>query len=244
MSATQELSATLDNKLAAVVRDVEHSEAYQLVAHPDTDRHLVAAIVKWYLLEVFSFGPHVTEATFTAIGRFPKNRPDLMKPMVLHDLDEVDHGEMALGDYLRLGGDERFARQRRMSPASFALAATCRLLAERESPFCYLGYMYFFEVLTPHLTERARRLLAAKEFPAAARQFIDFHARADIGHGNALRALVLRVVGDYPEAAAAIAYGFDCFAQVYPLPILSTALQHATEEFAAGREVLRLNSKV
>lgn len=56
-------------------------------------------------LEVFSYGPHVTEATFTAIGRLPKNRPDLMRPMILRDLSEVDHGEMALRDFIRLGGN-------------------------------------------------------------------------------------------------------------------------------------------
>src|SRR5947209_400476 len=82
------------------------------------------------------------EATFTAIGRLPKHRPDLMRPMLLHNLEEVDHSEMALADYVKLGGEESWARSRRRTPASFAVAATCRMLAEWESPFAYLGYMY------------------------------------------------------------------------------------------------------
>jgi hypothetical protein len=220
----------LNARIAALFRDLEQSEVYRLVAHPDTDPRLVGGIVKWYLLEVFSFGPHVTEATFTAVGRLPKNRPDLMRPMILHDLEEVDHGEMALQDYLKLGGNVSFARTRRISPAAFVLGATCRLLAERESPFAYLGYMYLFEVLTPLLTERAQKLLAAKGFPVEARSFIDFHAEEDVGHASTLRNLVGCVVRDYPEAAPAIEYGFDCFSQVYPLPIWTTALQHAREE--------------
>lgn len=106
------------------------------------------------------------------------------------------------------------------------------MLAERESPFCYLGYMYLFETLTPPLAERAQKLLAAKGFPRQARYFIDFHATEDIDHARSMRNLVEQVVRDYPEAAAAIEYGFECFAGVYPLPIWAAALEHARTEFA------------
>ena len=226
------LADRLDRRIQTILGEVEESEAYRVVADPRTDPHFVAAIVRWYLLEVFSFGPHVTEATFTAIGRMPKNRPDLMKPMILHDLEEVDHGEMALQDCLKLGGDERFARTRRMTPASFIMAATCRMLAERENPFCYLGYMHCFETLTPPLAERAQKLLAAKGFPLKARYFIDFHAKEDVHHARMLRNLVDDVVRDYADAAAAIEYGFECFAGVYPLPIWAAALENARKELA------------
>ena len=93
----------LDEKMAALLVRIEQSEAYRLVAAPDTHPRLVAGIIQQILLEVFSYGPHVTEATFTAIGRLPKNRPDLMKAMIRHDLSEVDHGEMALKDFINFG---------------------------------------------------------------------------------------------------------------------------------------------
>jgi pyrroloquinoline quinone (PQQ) biosynthesis protein C len=233
--AAEQFVAHLDAKLGARFADIEHSALSQLLEQPETSTELLATFIKYYLLEVFSFGPHVTEATFTAIGRLPKNRPDLMKPMILHDLEEVDHGEMALRDYLTLGGDEAFARSRKLSPESFAMAATCRMLAERESPFAYLGYMYFFEALTPRLAERAQQLLAAKGFPARAQHFIDFHATEDVTHAQGLRNLIIRVVTDFPEAAEAIDHGFDCFAAVYPLPVWAAALRHAKEELDRKR---------
>ena len=104
----QTFTDRLQSKLMALLAEVEKTELYQLVASPDTSPKLVATIIKYILLEVFSYGPHVTEATFTAIGRLPKTRPDLMKPMILHDLSEVDHGEMALRDFIKLGGDEEW----------------------------------------------------------------------------------------------------------------------------------------
>jgi len=228
---------TLDEKVDALLSSVEKSDVYRLVAAPETDPRLVALIVKYILLEVFSYGPHVTEATFTAIGRFPKDRPDLMRPLILHDLSEVDHGEMALMDFIKLGGSESWARDRRISPCSFAMGATCRMLAERESPFAFLGYMYPFETLTPILTERAQGFLKMHGFPVEAQVFIDTHAEEDIGHANLLNLLVKRVVNDFPEAAAEIEYGFDCFVNVYPLAIWSQALANARSELA-GEDVI------
>jgi hypothetical protein len=43
----------------------------------------------------------------------------------------------------------------------------------------------------------------------------------------------MRVVTEYPEAASAIDYGFDCFSTVYPLPIWKAALEHAQTEVQA-----------
>src|SRR5579871_2855553 len=100
----------LDQRVSEMLSKVEGSEVYRLVSEPATDAKLVMSIIKYVLLEVFSYGPHVTEATFTAIGRMPKNRPDLIRPMIMHDVSEVDHGEMALRDFVKLGGDEKWAR--------------------------------------------------------------------------------------------------------------------------------------
>ncbi len=224
----------LDKKVDSLLISVEQSEVYKLVASHETDPRLVALIVKYILLEVFSYGPHVTEATFTAIGRFPKDRPDLMRPLILHDLSEVDHGEMALKDFVKLGGSEVWARNRRISPCSFAMGATCRMLGERGNPFAFLGYMYPFETLTPVLTERAQGFLKMHGFPIEAQVFIDTHAEEDIGHANLLNLLVRRVVTEFPEAAAEIDYGFNCFTNVYPLPIWAKALENAKAELSGS----------
>ncbi len=225
--------AHLEGKTNGLLREIEESEVYQAVFDRHADPRLVAAVIKYVLLEVFSYGPHVTEATFTAIGRMPKDRADLMQVMINHDIEEADHGEMALKDFVKLGGDEQWARRRRITPASFAMAATVRLLAQHENPFAYLGYMYPFEALTPVLTERAQRQLAAKAFPESAKHFIDFHATEDVAHAKVLRTLIERCVRDFPESAEAIGYGFDCFASVYPLPIWNAALRHAREELSS-----------
>ena len=232
---TESFADHLDNRIDEHLGRIELSEPYRLVASHDSDSDLVIRFVRHALLEVYSYGPHVTEATFTAIGRFPKDRPDLMWPLIKHDLAEVTHGDMALRDFIRLGGDGRWARERRMTPASYAMAATCRMIAERESPFAYLGYMYPFEALTPTLMERAIRFVADHGFPQSARRFIDVHAEADVEHSDELRAMIIRIVTDYPAAAEAIEHAFECFVAVYPIPIWESALGRAKLESADSK---------
>src|SRR5215467_2033221 len=100
----------LERKVQVMVASAEQSELWQTLAHPDTPPQQVAAIVKYIMLEVFSYGPLVVEATLQAIGRMPNTRLDLMRPMVSHLISEVGHGEMALDDFIQLGGDETWAR--------------------------------------------------------------------------------------------------------------------------------------
>lgn len=230
----EEFADHLDRQILTRLGQLRQSEVFRVISATDTSPRLVMAIVKFVLLEVFSYGPHVTEATFTAIGRFPKDRPDLMRPLILHDLEEVNHGEMALKDFVRLGGDEQWARSRRITPESFAMAATCRLLATHESPFAFLGYMYPFEAMTPTITDEVKKLLAAKMFPVAAQGFIDVHAEEDVLHARALRDSVIQIVREFPDAASAIQYGFECFTAVYPLPIWGRSLEFARAECASS----------
>src|ERR1041385_2821566 len=59
----------LDQRLAEVLAEVEQSEVAAVFNDPNADPRFLATVLKYILLEVFSYGPHVTEATFTAIGR-------------------------------------------------------------------------------------------------------------------------------------------------------------------------------
>lgn len=220
----------LDQRLLELLARVEASEAYRSVFAAEADPRYVATVVKFVLLEVFSYGPHVTEATFTAIGRFPKKEVKFMEKLALHDVEEADHGEMALVDAVKLGLDEKWARERYITPESFAMGAAVRLISTQLNPFAYLGYMYPFEALTPILTQRLQKVLTAKQFPSHAKHFVDYHAVADIGHAAALRKIIEQIVEKYPEAMAEIDYAFNIFTCVYPLPIWATCVTKTREE--------------
>ncbi len=220
----------MDVKLANLLKRVETSEPYRRIFHPDADPKFVRAAAKCLMLEIFSYSSHVTEATFTAIGRMPKNRPDLIRILVRHVVEEMNHGEPALVDFAKLGGNEQGARQRRIAPAAFALAATVRMLAERESPFASLGFLYHFAALTPILNHKLREQLARNGSPNVIRKSIDVRVDKGLPHGRGLRDLIGRIAVEFAEAPAEIEYGFDCFGAVHPLPVWDAALRHALSE--------------
>lgn len=224
----------LRQKVGRHLERARMSQLYQLCTAPDVETSFLIAVTRNILLETFSYGPHVTEATFTAIGRFPKLYPDLMRVAIEHDIEEVNHGEIALADFVKMGGSEEWARKRPMTPQSFAMAAAVRLLAIQESPFSYLGYMYLFEALTSPLAQRVQQVLAQRGIQADKRVFIDMHAVEDIKHEQDLAQLIERIVGEFPNVRRDIEYGFDVFASVYPLPIWDAVLNRSLEEVADG----------
>ncbi len=221
----------LDDRVARVLTATEALEAYRITLDPEADVELVERIIRNILYEVYFYGSHIVESAFVAIGRFPKNKPQLMRPLVEHLLDEVYHPELAMQDYARMGGDASAVGSRRMSPAALAVAAICRFLANHESPFTYMGFVYLLESTTPILTERLTRLSEARKIGAGAK-FIPLHAKADVEHEELIKDQICRVVALDPDAGPAILYGFDCLATAWPLPIWTTALERARAEAA------------
>lgn len=160
----------------------------------------------------------------------------MIHKMLVHQAEEADHGEMALRDYVALGGDEAEARRRRISPASFAVASLWWGLWRMEDPFAYLGALYPFEGLTPLVSQMVRESIVKNGFPANALEYINFHAEEDIKHANLVRKLLKHVVKNYPPAAESIRTGIEYFLAVYPLPVWQTAFDRARAEFSQQRE--------
>lgn len=216
----------LDQKIAQVLTTLESSERWRTLTSDNTPSEVVQAILREVHLEIFSYNASIVEATIALIGQMPRSLPvRRLKAMLFHQADEFDHGEMGLRDYVALGGDEREARTRRISPAAFAAAGVWWMMVHQRDPFAYLGAEYLFESLTPLVCERAMPLLAARGIAGGTMEFIKFHAEEDPAHANLMRQLIRDVVKQYPEAEESIRYGMDCFVQVYPMPVWRAALQ-------------------
>lgn len=219
-------------RLDQAIQEIERSEVWRLVTGPDTDPALVRAIMREIYREIFSYQPHTVEAAFQIVGRMPKTETKLIKTMIHHYIEEIDHQFQASRDFAALGGDEASARAERISPASFAVAAVWRTMAAIESPFCYLGLIYPFEALTPIVCARAQEIFHRRGVLTGASEFVDFHVVADVGHARLMRLLIKQVVTKFPEARSAIEYGMECFLHVYPLPVWNEALRRARASVA------------
>ncbi len=230
--STQPFVERLESKLERLIKLIKASEPYVVFTDPGTPLDLMKAIMREIHLEIFHYQPHTTEAVFIAVGRMPKTDEQLLKDMILQQIEEVEHADMSLRDYVRLGGNQEFAMATRMSPESFAVSAVKRMLAQHEDPTTYLGFMYIFEALTMQLSKAVLQVMDARGFPNESREFIDLHAVEDIRHTDIIVNIIQTVVERYPDRAQAIEYGFDCFANVYPIPVWQAAYRRAVRSIS------------
>jgi len=223
----------LDARMDELVGIVQESEMFRTLIDSGTPMEFIKLIMREIYLEIFSYQPQVIEATMQIIARMPKMDARTIKTMMMHQCDESDHGEMALRDYIALGGDEKFARSRRISPASFAVASLWWGLLHMETPAAYLGALYPFEGLTPRVCGPVVEMLYHRGFPRGAMEFIEFHATEDIKHTNLVCWLLKDVASRYPGAEDAIEAGLEYFLEIYPMPVWQTAYERAKAEWKA-----------
>lgn len=219
----------LDEELKSIVGDVEKSEFYKVITSPTTDPKLVASAMKHIYLSIYQYQPHVTEATFTAVGRLPKQSEKLIRELILQQVEEVEHADMAGRDYERLGGKPELI-DGQMLPECAAVAGICRFLGEHCPPASYLGFMYVFEALTPIMASRAQSVMDQSNYESSAREFVDLHATEDIRHTDMLLSAILDLVEVVPDAEKDILWGLNVFRRVYPMPVWQAAFERARSE--------------
>ena len=118
------VSEELDDRIASLVAGIEAEPFWRAVVGEGRSLALARATLREVYLEIAWYQPDVIEATVATIGQMPRSlAPKTVQSMLLHQVEEWDHGEMAVRDYVRLGGSESFARNSRMSPSAFAVAA-------------------------------------------------------------------------------------------------------------------------
>lgn len=229
-----EVMGYLDRRIQGVLSEFENSELWKFASSPDADPRMIRAIMKEVYLEIVMYQPEVIEATIAIIAQMPRTLDvETFDEMLHHQVEEFDHGEMALRDYVGLGGSEDFARQRRMSSTAFSTAAVWRMLAHMRDPFAYLGALYPFEGLTPIVSEMVKGILNNRGFADNTTEFVEYHSTADLEHTRLVKELIIKTTERYPESKASICYGIDYFLAVYPLPGWNAAFHRARSNFRA-----------
>jgi len=223
----------LDERIESVLADFKRSPIWQMVNDPATPPGAVAAIVREIYFEVCCYQPQTTRAGFLMIGSIHNSERKLMKSMLLHKWEEVEHVQWAERGYLALGGDAARLREinqsgARITPHAFAVAAVWDRLAREVEPAAYIGAEYLFESLTAEVTKLVMPQLSQLGFAADGVYFITEHATEDVKHANLFRHLADELCGRRPELIEPILYAFDCFRAVYPMPIWLAAFERAT----------------
>ena len=211
----------LDHRVAGVVKEFQSSPLGQLLVEPDSSTSLIAAIIREIYWEIHCYQPFTTKSGFAMIGAAEPADRKVMRTLLLHKWEEVEHRVWALDGYKALGGDLfRIGRESElMSPGAFAVAAVWERLSRAVHPLAYVGAEYLFEDLTARLTKVATVSLSKRGLSQQGLRFIVDHATEDEKHSQLLKRLIEDIALSHPGLESQILFAFDCFHQVYPMPL-------------------------
>jgi hypothetical protein len=228
----------LDVRIQKVIQEFWDSPIGRLVSSINTtSTELIAATIREIYWEIHCYQPFTTKAGFALIGGAAPEDRKVMRALLLHKWEEVEHRVWALDGYKALGGDEsRIGREGElMSPGAFAVAAVWERLAQTIHPLCYLGAEYLFEDLTARLAKLVAEALLSRGISPEGMRFIVSHAVEDEKHSNLLKRLIQEVGETHPELSTQLLFAFDCFHQVYPMPLWIAAYARAEQRVPGER---------
>lgn len=227
-SENSEIVAWLEHRVGALMHKIQQEEFWTTVMAPNASPQVVQAVMKEIYLEIVGYQPHVIEAAIASIAQMPRlMKVRLVRSMLYHQADEWDHGEMALRDYVNMGGDEAYARACKMSPASFAVAGVWWMITHLRDPFAYIGALYLFEGLTPTVTGLIKERLREKGMKDENLEYVEFHSTEDLKHARLVNHMIAESVAHYPNAVESVKRGYEYFEEVYPIPVWRTAFERA-----------------
>jgi hypothetical protein len=220
-SVGTQVVAELNHRVADVVEEFQFSALGRVLAEPDSSVDLLTATIREIYWEIHCYQPFTTKAGFSMIGGASPEDRKIMRILLLHKLEEVEHRVWALDGYKALGGDQsRIGKEGEMiSPGAFAVAAVWERLARLIHPLAYVGAEYLFEDLTARLAKLATESLQKRSLSQEGIRFIVDHSSEDERHSQLLRKLIEEVCATEPALEDQILFAFDCFRQVYPMPL-------------------------
>jgi hypothetical protein len=223
--------AELDQRVANVLKEFQASALGQLLAEPDSSVDLLVATIREIYWEIHCYQPFTTKAGFSMIGGADPEDRKTMRTLLLHKWEEVEHRVWALDGYKALHGDQsRIGSEGELtSPGAFAVAAVWERLARTVHPLAYVGAEYLFEDLTARLAKLATESLSNRGLSQQGLRFIVDHATEDEKHSQLLKKLIGEIGRSRPALGTQIVFAFDCFRQVYPMPLWLASYTRAKE---------------
>jgi hypothetical protein len=230
----QRFIGELNSRVERIFENVRKQGFWIAIFSEQTTNEELRSILCELFLSVYWYQKHTTEASFLMLGRLPKYEQRLMRTLLAHKVEEAEHGEWALRDYLALGGSEATAISL-PSPATFAVAAVWWRMAGVEEPLGYLGAEHLFEYLTVLVSAALMPELKKRHFDLSRIDFIVEHATEDVKHTNLIRHWIGECCTGYPDSVHSMHRCFDYFESVYPLPVWQEAYDRALAKTAESR---------
>ncbi len=224
-----DLLELLKTRIDEVRAQVRLTDAWRRLTSLGVADGFSRAILRELFRDIATYQWFTTRAGFKMIGSLPARDKDLMKTLLMHKWEEVEHREWAFQCYQALGGENSFVDSRRaeLTPSASSIAACWEWMADHLDPFAYLGAEYLFEKLTAELSREIVPSLERSGIERKESFFIAEHVEEDAKHALLFDGLIKRASIHCPQKTETILGGFDHFRQVYPIPAWNEIYERA-----------------
>jgi pyrroloquinoline quinone (PQQ) biosynthesis protein C len=151
---------------------------------------------RWYLRETYYHTRENPISQLIATRSFSRSDHDVLSKYVGHARSEISHDQLALNDFVSLGGSEAEVRSGQPLPDTEALIGYTYSCAYSDTPLKYLGYLFHVEALPTIQGKDYIRLLLSSGVPASAVSFLEEHAQVDPAHSKLMSFYLDRLLPD------------------------------------------------
>lgn len=142
------------------------------------------------LREIFHHTRENPQLQALATVYFRGRQRDLVRSFLAHAASEIGHDQLALNDFVTMGGDARDVPYQNPLPATTALISFGFYQVYNLNPLGYLGYLFFLEFMPTNSGAGLMSALAKVGIPSTAMTFLRDHTEIDIGHNKLMRKYV------------------------------------------------------
>ena len=136
------------------------------------------------LREIFHHTREKPHLQALATVYFRGRQRDAIRLFYTHAASEIGHDQLALNDFVTLGGDAEDVPYRNPLPATSALLAFGFYQVYNLNPLGYLGYLFFLEFIGTGAGGELMGWLRKIGVPDSALTFLKDHTEIDVGHNR------------------------------------------------------------
>jgi hypothetical protein len=155
---------------------------------------MTVAEYRTVLREIFHHTRENPQLQALATVYFRGRQRDMVRPFYAHAASEIGHDQLALNDYVTLGGDAAAVPYQNPLPATTALLAYGFYQIYNLNPLGYLGYLFFLEFNGTSAGEGIMSSLAKIGVPETAMTFLRDHVEIDVAHNRMMQKYAAHLV--------------------------------------------------
>ncbi|MEM8772267.1 MAG: iron-containing redox enzyme family protein [Pseudomonadota bacterium] len=205
-----------------------------------TDKTMTVEEYRSILRQVFHHTRENPQLQALATVYFRGRDRDLVKLFFKHAASEIGHDQLALNDYVTLGGDPTNVPYENPLPSTSALLAFGFYQIYNLNPLGYLGYLYFLEAMPVQSGEGLMGNLRDIGIPDSAMTFLLDHTTIDVGHTKMMEKYVATLVKDEKDLDC-IEYAMKTVAHLYS-QMMAQAIADVHKPMAVGWNWEELNA--